>query len=139
MLNDEGRKLSLQLLKYALVGGAAFLLDFSLLYLLTEYLHFHYIVSATIAFIAGLLFNYGLSVRWVFRERALSSKLAEFLVFSLIGVIGLLLNDGLIWSLTEVGKLHYLLSKVLAAVVVFFWNFFARRQVLFISRSKLSK
>jgi putative flippase GtrA len=49
------------------------------------------------------------------------------------------LNDGLIWILTEVGKMHYLASKVLAAVVIFFWNFFARRQVLFISRAKTSK
>jgi putative flippase GtrA len=49
-------------------------------------------------------------------------------------VVGLLLNDGLIWTFTELGKIHYLASKVLAAVAVFFWNFFARRQVLFISR-----
>ena len=127
------------MLKYALVGGVAFLLDFSMLFLLTEYLHLYYILSATVAFIAGLLCNYVLSVRWVFNERALSNKLAEFFVFSLIGVIGLLLNDGLIWSLTEVGKLHYLSSKIGATVVVFFWNFFARRQVLFISRARLSK
>ena len=136
----EGKnKLSIQLLKYALVGGIAFLLDFSMLYVLTDYLHIYYILSATVAFIAGLLCNYVLSVFWVFSERALSNKLAEFLVFSLIGLIGLLLNDGLIWTLTEVGKMHYLASKVLAAVVIFFWNFFARRQVLFISRAKASK
>ena len=138
-MSEERKRLSLQIVKYALVGGAAFLLDFSMLFLLTEYLHLYYILSATVAFIAGLLFNYFLSVKWVFNERALSNKLNEFLVFSLIGVIGLLLNDGMIWSLTEVGKLHYLSSKVLAAVVVFFWNFFARRQVLFISRAKLPK
>ena len=125
--------------KYALVGGAAFLLDFSMLFFLTEYLHVYYVLSATAAFVAGLLCNYILSVYWVFQERALSSKLAEFLVFSLIGVVGLLLNDGLIWSLTEVGGMHYLASKVLAAAVIFFWNFFARRQLLFISRTKLTK
>jgi putative flippase GtrA len=138
-MTDERKKLSLQIFKYALVGGVAFALDFSMLFVLTEYLHLYYILSATVAFIAGLLCNYVLSVKWVFNERALSNKVAEFLVFSLIGVIGLLLNDGMIWSLTEVGKLHYLESKICAAAVVFFWNFFARRQVLFISRTRLSK
>ena len=138
-MNEERNKISIQLLKYALVGGVAFLLDFSMLFVLTEYAHFHYILSATVAFLAGLLCNYFLSVYWVFHERALSNRLAEFLVFSLIGVIGLLLNDGLIWTLTEVGGMHYLASKLLAAVVVFFWNFFARRQSLFISRARASK
>jgi putative flippase GtrA len=125
--------------KYAVVGGVAFLLDFSMLFFLTEYVHIYYILSATAAFVAGLLCNYVLSVYWVFDERALSNRFVEFLVFSVIGLIGLLLNDGLIWSLTEVGRMHYLLSKVLAAVVVFFWNFIARRQLLFISRTKASK
>ena len=137
-MNEVKNKLSIQLFKYALVGGIAFLLDFSMLYVLTDYLHIYYILSATAAFIAGLLCNYILSVYWVFNERALSNKLAEFLVFSLIGVIGLLLNDGLIWTLTEAGKMHYLASKVLAAIVIFFWNFFARRQILFIGRAKTS-
>lgn len=139
MVSDKRNRISVQMFKYVIVGGVAFLLDFSMLYVLTEYLHIYYILSATAAFIAGLLCNYLMSVFWVFHERALSNRLAEFLVFSLIGVIGLLLNDGLIWSLTEVGRLHYLSSKVLAAAVIFFWNFFARRQLLFISRAKLSK
>ena len=138
-MSEERNKMSLQMFKYALVGGVAFLLDFSMLFFLTEYLHVYYVLSATAAFVAGLLCNYILSVYWVFQDRALSSKLAEFLVFSLIGVIGLLLNDGLIWSLTEMGGMHYLASKVLAAAVIFFWNFFARRQLLFISRTKLTK
>ena len=137
-MSEERNKMSLQMFKYALVGGVAFLLDFGLLFFLTEYLHVYYVLSATAAFVAGLLCNYILSVYWVFQERALSNKLEEFLVFSLIGVVGLLLNDGLIWSLTEVGGMHYLSSKVLAAVVIFFWNFFARRQLLFISRAKAS-
>jgi putative flippase GtrA len=137
-MNDGKNKLSVQILKYGLVGGVAFALDFSLLFVLTEYLHLYYILSATVAFVAGLLCNYFLSVYWVFNERALSNKYAEFLVFSLIGLVGLLLNDGLIWSLTELGRIHYLASKVLAAVAVFFWNFFARRQVLFISRTKVT-
>jgi putative flippase GtrA len=137
-MREAKSTVSVQLFKYALVGGAAFALDFSLLYLLTEYVHLYYVVSATAAFVAGLLFNYVLSVYWVFTDRALANKYAEFLVFSLIGVIGLLLNDGLIWSLTELGHIHYLASKAIAAMIIFFWNFFARRQVLFISRKKTS-
>jgi putative flippase GtrA len=137
-MNETKRSVSVQMFRYAIVGGAAFALDISLLYVLTEFLHVYYIASATAAFVAGLLFNYALSVYWVFSERALANKYAEFLVFALIGVIGLLLNDGLIWSLTELGHIHYLASKVIAAIVIFFWNFFARRQVLFVSRGKLS-
>ena len=59
--------LLLQLMRYTFVGGVAFVVDFALLYILTEYCHFYYIASATISFIAGLLVNFIISILWVFR------------------------------------------------------------------------
>ena len=35
-----------QLFRYTFVGGFAFVVDFGLLYVLTEYAHFHYLLSA---------------------------------------------------------------------------------------------
>ncbi len=133
-MTEAQRKFIAQFLKYGLVGGIAFVLDVGVLYACTEYVGLHYVVSATIAFIAGLLCNYLLSVTWVFEERAMSNRTAELLVFSGIGLIGLALNDGLIWLLTERAGFYYIVSKVVAAVVVFLWNFFARRQVLFVKK-----
>ncbi|WP_455628226.1 GtrA family protein, partial [Parabacteroides chinchillae] len=75
----------IQLFRYTLVGGTAFIVDIGLLYLLTEYLYIHYIISASLSFIAGLLVNYIISTHWVFDKESsiVTNKSLEFLFFSL--------------------------------------------------------
>jgi len=128
---DPAGTVPIQLLRYTAVGGVAFAVDFGSLFLLTEFGGLHYLLSAVFAFGLGLLTNYLLSVAWVFNRRTLSSRGMEFLVFGLIGVLGLGLNEVVLWVLTEGAGFHYLLSKAGAAVVVFLWNFFARKLSLF--------
>jgi len=120
-----------QLLRYTFVGGIAFLIDFAALFLLTEFCGIHYILSATISFMLGLLTNYYLSIYFVFNNRRLKNKRVEFLVFALIGIVGLLINDVSIWFLTEVVSFHYLISKIGATIITYLWNFFVRKFSLF--------
>ena len=47
--------------------------------------------------------------------------------FLLIAVIGLGLNELIMYACSDLLGLHYLLSKIVATVIVFFWNFLARR------------
>jgi putative flippase GtrA len=120
-----------QLLRYTFVGGIAFVVDFSVLFILTEFCGIHYLISATISFILGLLTNYYLSIYFVFNNRRLKNKRVEFLVFALIGIVGLLINDVSIWFLTEVVSFHYLISKIGATIITYLWNFFVRKFSLF--------
>lgn len=127
----RSNKTSIQLLRYSFVGGIAYGVDFSSLFFLTEVIKIHYLISAAIAFTLGLLTNYSLSIIWVFPQRTLNNKRIEFLIFSIIGLVGLGLNEGIIWFFTEMIHFHYLLSKILSTVVVFSWNFLARKKMLF--------
>ena len=120
-----------QLLKTVVASQAAFWLDFGILALLTEAAGLHYLVSAAVAFLAGTTVSYILSVAWVFDTRRVASKAAEYALFVLVGVVGLALNEGLLWVFTEALGLHYLVSKVVAATLIFGWNFGARKLLLF--------
>jgi len=131
LLFAKSDKTSTQLLRYVFVGGIAYAVDFACLYFLTDIIRIHYLISAAAAFIAGLLTNYTLSIFWVFFRRTLTSKQMEFLIFAVIGLVGLGLNEGIIWFFTDFVHFHYLISKVFSAIVVFFWNFFARKKILF--------
>jgi len=131
LLFAKSDKTSIQLLRYTFVGGIAYAVDFGSLFFLTEVIKIHYLISAAIAFILGLLTNYTLSILWVFPRRTLASKRMEFLIFAIIGLVGLGLNEGIIWFFTDLVHFHYLMSKVISAIVVFFWNFFARKRILF--------
>jgi len=121
----------LQFFRYTFVGGFAFLVDFGLLILLTEYFHLYYLISAGIGFVFGLIVNYYLSVNWVFNNRVVENRLFEFLVFTLIGIVGLCLNELFLWLFTDKLLFHYILSKAITTFIVYFWNFFARKFLLF--------
>ena len=137
LITSRTDNILIQLFRYTLVGGTAFIVDIGLLYLLTEYLYIHYIISASLSFIAGLLVNYIISTHWVFDKESsiVTNKSLEFLFFSLIGIIGLGLNDALIWAFTEFLGLYYILSKIITAVLVYLWNFLARKYFIFNKKS----
>ena len=122
----------IQLFRYVFVGGAAFVVDFGLLALFTELFGLAYQLSACLSFIGGLAVNYILSIIWVFDSEAQSrsERLVEFVSFALIGVVGLGMNALIMWFFTEVTGLHYLLSKAISTILVFFWNFLARRSLI---------
>ncbi len=131
LLKQQSERTIIQLFRYFFVGGAAFLVDFGSLFVLTDFFGVYYLISAAIAFILGLIVNYGLSISWVFNNRTLENSTLEFGVFSLIGIVGLGLNEIFIWFFTAEIGFYYLISKMISAVIVLFWNFFARKFVLF--------
>ncbi len=122
---------AVQLFRYTFVGGGAFVVDFSLLYFCTEFIGIHYLVSAGISFMCGLLTNYLLSIAWVFGRRRVEKRWIEFGIFLLIGIVGVGLNIFSIWFFTEVAGFYYMTSKVAAVFFVYMWNFWARKIVLF--------
>lgn len=121
----------IQLFRYTIVGGFAFIVDFCSLFIFTEFFNVHYLVSAALAFLLGLTTNYILSIIWVFDRRTLSSRWIELGIFAFIGVIGLGFNELFIWFFTEYVHFHYLMSKIVSTVFVYLWNFFARKFTLF--------
>lgn len=131
LFKDDTDSLFIQLFRYGFVGGAAFIVDYGALFLLTEVFGLHYLLSATISFILGLITNYLLSISWVFNNRTMGNRWAEFTVFAIIGIIGLGLNALIMYLCTDKMGIHYLLSKIISTILVFFWNFFARKIVLF--------
>lgn len=137
ILFENTTNLFIQLFRYTLVGGLAFVVDFGLLFFLTEYVRLHYLISATISFLVGLLVNYVISTQWIFRDSKIKNKKVEFILFGLIGVIGLILNNVLIYLFTDVVGLYYMLSKLVTAIIVYMWNFLGRRYFLFNAKSKM--
>lgn len=131
LFRDKPGSLVGQLLRYAVVGGISFVVDYGSLWLLTEMAGVPYLWSAAIAFILGLTCNYILSTRWVFGESRIRNAWGEFAAFALIGVVGLCLNELIMYACTDGLGIHYMFSKIVSTGIVFFWNFLARRFIVF--------
>ena len=131
ILKDQSDKTRIRLFRYLFVGGAAFIIDFISLFILADFFGIYYLISAAISFILGLIINYVLSISWVFNKRKLKNRQFEFGIFAVIGIIGLGFNEIVIWFFTQNIQIYYLISKIFAAVIILFWNFFARKYMLF--------
>jgi len=117
-------------IKYFFVGGICTVLDICVLYCLTEYFHINYLTSSMISFMSGTFLNYFLCTFWVFETRIVQNKYLEFLFYVLITFVGLGLNTLCIWFLSSVLGFYYILSKLFAIAVTYFWNFFGRKYFL---------
>jgi putative flippase GtrA len=119
-----------KLLRSIPVSAVSFALDFFLCMILVEKAGFHYIAAMALGFAAGTLLNYFLSSILVFGggDRA---KGLELLSFFLFAGIGLLLNALFMYLLTDLGRIHYLVSRVASASLVFLFNFACRRFIVF--------
>ena len=124
-------KTSIHLFRAILASGFSFSIDFGILALLTEVFKIHYLLSNGISFLTGTTVCYVLNTLWVFHRRRLKRRHFEYLIFIVLGVIGVGLNELLIWFFTERVLIHYLISKIIAGSTVFFFNFFTRKYVLF--------
>ncbi len=124
------KKLISQLVKFGFVGGIAFLIDYGFLYIFTEYFHLYYFVSSILSFSISVIFNYIASVIWVFDVDKEKSKVRNFIIFIFLSVVGLAINQLIMWCGVEVLSYYYMLVKLVATFIVMVFNFVTRKMFL---------
>ena len=118
--------------KYVVAGGLGFIIDYSVLTVCYLLFAWHYLISSALGFIAGLVFVYISSNKWVFNQRRLKENVVvEFLVFALIGLAGLALTVLSMWILVDLLNWYPLIAKLMTTALVLLWNFGARKIVLY--------
>lgn len=115
-------------LRYLMVAIIGLGFDFSLVIVSKEVLHLHYLIASCIGFIFGLLVTYELSNRFVFGKPK-GNKNKTFFLFSIVGVVGLLILNALMYLQTGLLGVNYILAKIIATGFVFCWNFIARKSL----------
>ncbi len=119
--------------RYFLASVAALNLDATLLWIGVTKLGLPAWVAGAIAYAAGLALIYGLSVQWVFAQRAVSDARSEFIIFAALGTVGLALNSGTLYVATAAG-IALPLAKGISAAIGFVANFISRKAILFSAR-----
>ncbi len=133
-------ELAKEFARYLLVGGSAFLIDTGVLVLAREFI-FHdlgktgILISTALGFVAGLTFNYILSLIFVFKkgnDKVNGKQFKSFVIFSIIGVIGLLMTElGMYFGIKIFGTEFYIVVKIFIAGVVLLWNYIGRKIFIF--------
>ena len=107
------KKLMGQIIRFGLVGFLCFFIDYGLLLALTE--------------LAG---NYLLSMKFVYEARARENRTGEFITFVLLSLVGLLINQLVMWVAVEFLGIWYQLAKIGATAIVMVYNFVSRKIII---------
>ena len=113
-------------LKFCVVGLSGVLVNMGLLWLLTELAGLFYLLSAAISIETSIISNFIFNNYFTFRDRrspGVKSFLNRLVKFNLVSLAGLGINMGVLWLLTEVFGLYYLLSNLCGIVVATLWNY----------------
>lgn len=124
-----------QFLKFAVVGFASLAVEYALLFLLVESMHLDIMLSTTLSFIASVIVNYILSMKYVFDHREGMTRKREFTIFAVLSAIGLGLNDLYMFVGVAMFNIGYQLMKLVSTFLVTWYNFFSRRRFLDGSRA----
>lgn len=119
-------KLFKQIIKFGVVGGIAFIIDYSLLFILTELTPLTYFYASIISFIVSLTFNYILSIKWVFDVNK-KQDISDIIIFVALSVVGLLINQIIMYIFVEKVHIYYMITKIISTIVVMIYNFITRK------------
>jgi len=119
------------LARYFLVGGTAACVDVGLFTLFARQLALAYQPVAAATFILATLVNYVLSIRYVFHSGRRLGRRWEIAMVYAVSAVGLAINAAILWAAVEIARLDLLPAKLVATGCVFFWNYLARRLLVF--------
>ena len=129
-VKDNVRDLLIQIFKYVLEGVNATIIDFWILYLFRDICNFSLMISNTLSFSISVIYNYIASKKFVFEVDKNKDSKKTFSIFVIFSIIGLGINNVLVYIFTNTFKIYYLISKVIATIVVMIFNFITRKKFM---------
>ncbi|MBO4266960.1 MAG: GtrA family protein [Lachnospiraceae bacterium] len=150
MTKEEKKKdLIAQILKFGVVGGLSFVIDFIITLIVSYVCRLLGMDVATAATVGGLfgfcislIFNYLMSMRFVFERRDDLDRKKEFAIFAFLSLIGLGINELILYFgvivcdktvpqlVTEYPSYVTAGVKMVATGVVMVYNFISRKMTL---------
>lgn len=121
----------MKVIRYALVGGVAATTDFVIFALFAKALGLNYLWVAAVGFVTATALNYWLSIRFVFKSGARFGFRTEVALVFLVSLIGLAVNQSILYMAIEKLHIEMLTSKILATASVFVWNYGLRNLFVF--------
>jgi putative flippase GtrA len=112
-----------QFIKFCVVGGSGLFVDFGITYVCKEKIKLNKYLANSLGFMAAASSNYLLNRMWTF-ENTDPNIPTQYLLFILISLIGLAINNGVIYLVLRKRDFNFYLVKVFAIGVVTLWNFF---------------
>jgi putative flippase GtrA len=121
-MNSAWIDILIRFVRFGIVGASGMIVDFGVTWLCKEKLRWNKYLSNSLGFILAATNNYCWNRLWTFQS-ASREVAREYTSFVLISLVGLGLNNLIIYLLHEKLRLNLYLSKLMALGCVTIWNF----------------
>lgn len=115
-----------KILSFGVVGIIATIIDFLTLFVLKTGLGVNVYLATLLAFTISLLFNYFASMKYVFKAKEGLSIFKQTIIFLVTAILGMCINQVMMYLCIEFLNIFYMLAKVMATCVVMIFNFVSR-------------
>ena len=139
-----------EIIRFLIVGGFATIIDFVVmgvvLYIFDPSLYPSFwnvfvggaepaviatVVGTGAGFVAGLIFNYFLSIIFVYNEKGNSKSVKGFLMFFVLSFVGLLIHLGGMWLGFDILGINEWIVKICLTIIVLVYNYISKKLVIF--------
>lgn len=144
MVNPKTKELIIQFSKFVLVGVVNTGIDFIILNLLIRITGITtgigIVVLNSISFTAAVVNSYFMNKYWTFGIKGETTKTVEASKFLLVSLIGLGINNGIVYGITDfisplfsqIGPVFWVnIAKIVATGVALIWNFIGYKVFVF--------
>lgn len=112
--------------RYFILALMAMAVDIMIAYFLFQKMRVGYILASNVGMIAGMIFQYATSIKYVFQVR---NNLASFTIYIATFIIGIGIADLCLWISFDKIKLDFIQSKMISIILPFFFNYYFRKRI----------
>ena len=121
-------------MKFGVVGFLCFFIDYGIMVALVELAGLQELWASACSFTVSVVVNYILSITVVFDTDKNANQAKQFVVFVILSLIGLGLNQLIMWGgvawLKQYMDRAYMIVKIFATGVVMVYNFISRKMFI---------
>tara|TARA_B100001250_G_C19606112_1_gene702837 strand:- start:259 stop:654 length:396 start_codon:yes stop_codon:yes gene_type:complete len=129
-------ELILTIVRFCIVGSSGLSIDFIITWILKEKVRINKYLSNSCGFMIAASSNYYLNRIWTFNSTTLDIT-TQYTNFILVSIIGLIINNTLIFVFHNKFNKGFYLAKIMAIIITTAWNFIANNFYTFSSQSSL--
>ncbi|KYG80911.1 glycosyl transferase family 2 [Roseivirga seohaensis] len=125
-------ELGFKFLKFSAVGLSGLAIDFCITFLTKEKLRLNKYFANSLGFVFAATSNYLLNKTWTFQDTN-PYAVTQFSKYILIALIGLVINNLIIYLLVNKKEISFYWAKLVAIGIVVLWNFIANYNFTFVA------
>lgn len=118
--------------RYLIVGGTTFAIDFGLLVILHGHLKLNLGASTSVAYWISIAYNFVLNRYWTFDAREKESLARHITVYCVLLIFNYLFT---VTFVSIVGAhINYIIAKIMAVAIQMSWTYLIYKNMIFISK-----